>query len=56
MNLKDFSKSYFTKTYSPHHRVTDGKTSNFPLLSRMEFLLNFLIFLKESRNLCIIIF
>ena len=55
MNLKDFSKSYFTKTDSPHHRVTDGKTSNFPLLSRIEFLLNLLRFLKKSRNLCLII-
>jgi hypothetical protein len=55
MNLKDFSKSYFTKTDSPHHRVTDGKTSNFPLLSRIEFLHNFLRFLKKSRNLCLII-
>jgi len=55
MNLKDFSKSYLTKTDSPHHRVTDGKTSNFPLLSRIEFLLNFLRFLKKYRNLCLII-
>ena len=55
MNLKDFSKSYFTKTDSPHHRVTDGKTSNFPLLSGIEFLLNFLRFLKKSGNLCLII-
>jgi len=31
MNLIDFSKSYFTKTDSPHHRVTDGKTSNFEI-------------------------
>ena len=55
MNLKDFSKSYFTKTDPPHHRVTDGKTSNFPLLSGIEFLLNFLRFLKKSGNLCLII-
>jgi len=55
MNPKDFSKSYFTKTDSPHHRVTDGKTLNFPLLSRIEFLLIFLRFLKKSGNLCLII-